>query len=91
MSLIMIFVSFCGLESTVITLAVGLLLLANYCLCAGLLTFEDGPATYVSNSYLSAWSGFFLSLALFGSALKKYLTERFGWSLPSAGVENSGE
>ena len=44
-----------------------------YTLCAGLLTFDNGPATYVGNHYFSAWAGFFISFAVFGSVLKEFL------------------
>lgn len=44
-----------------------------YTLCAGLMTFDNGPATYVGNHYFSAWAGFFLSFAVFGGVLKEFL------------------
>ena len=44
-----------------------------YTVCAGLLTFDNGPATYVGNHYFSAWAGFFLSFAIFGNVLKEFL------------------
>jgi len=43
-----------------------------YTLCAGLLTFDNGPATYVGNHYFSAWAGFFISFAVFGSVLMSF-------------------
>ena len=44
-----------------------------YTICAGLLTFENGPATYVGNHYFSAWAGFFISFIIFGSVMKEFL------------------
>jgi hypothetical protein len=37
------------------------------------LTFDKGPATYVGNQYLAAWSGFFLSFSIFGSVVKEFM------------------
>ena len=48
----------------------------NYILCAGLLTFDIGPASYVGNQYLSAWSGFYISLAVFVSASNEIFSVR---------------
>lgn len=44
-----------------------------YTLCAGLLTFDNGPATYVGNHYFSAWAGFFISFAVVGNVMKEFL------------------
>ena len=60
-----------------------------YTLCAGLLTFDNGPATYVGNHYFSAWAGFFISFALFGSVLKEFLGVGGGAS-PAAAGESGG-
>ena len=38
-----------------------------------MLTFDKGPATYVGNQYLAAWSGFFLSFSIFGSVVKEFM------------------
>ena len=37
------------------------------------MTFDKGPATYVGNQYLAAWSGFFLSFSIFGSVVKEFM------------------
>lgn len=60
-----------------------------YTLCAGLLTFEDGPATYVGNHYFSAWAGFFLSFMVFGSVLKEFLGVGGGGGSSGAGATSS--
>ncbi|KAL3811504.1 hypothetical protein ACHAXA_000408 [Cyclostephanos tholiformis] len=62
-----------GKDSALITTIFGFIMAILYTLCAGLMTFENGPATYVGNQYLSAWAGFFLSFAVFGSVLKEFL------------------
>ena len=59
-----------------------------YTLCAGLMTFENGPATYVGNQYFSAWAGFFLSFAVFGSVLKEFLGVG---DTPAPAAETDGE
>ncbi len=59
-----------------------------YTLCAGLLTFDNGPATYVGNHYFSAWAGFFISFAVFGSVLKEFLG--VGGTSPAAAAETTG-
>lgn len=60
-----------------------------YTLCAGLLTFDNGPATYVGNHYFSAWAGFFISFAVFGSVLKEFLG--VGGTSPAAAAETGGK
>jgi hypothetical protein len=45
-----------------------------------LLTFDKGPATYVGNQYLAAWSGFFLSFSIFGSVVKEFMGAAGGGS-----------
>jgi len=62
-----------GKDSALITTIFGFIMAILYTLCAGLMTFEYGPATYVGNQYFSAWAGFFLSFAVFGSVLKEFL------------------
>lgn len=62
-----------GRDSALITTVAGFVMAVLYTLCAGLLTFENGPATYVGNHYFSAWAGFFISFAVFGSVLKEFL------------------
>lgn len=62
-----------------------------YTLCAGLLTFEDGPATYVGNHYFSAWAGFFLSFMVFGSVLKEFLGVGGGSGGVSSSAAASGQ
>lgn len=62
-----------GRDSALITTIAGFVMAVLYTLCAGLLTFDNGPATYVGNHYFSAWAGFFISFAVFGSVLKEFL------------------
>ncbi|KAL3771776.1 hypothetical protein ACHAW5_002390 [Stephanodiscus triporus] len=62
-----------GKDSALITTIFGFIMAILYTLCAGLLTFDNGPATYIGNHYLSAWAGFFLSFTIFGSVLKEFL------------------
>lgn len=70
--LISTFSSF-GKDSALITTASSFLMAVLYTICAGLLTFENGPATYVGNHYFSAWAGFFISFIIFGSVMKEFL------------------
>jgi hypothetical protein len=81
-----------GKDSALITTVSGFIMAVLYTLCAGLLTFDNGPATYVGNHYFSAWAGFFLSFAVFGSVLKEYLGVGTG-SVAAAAVaeDNVGE
>ncbi len=62
-----------------------------YTLCAGLLTFENGPATYVGNLYFSAWAGFYLSFIVFGSVLKEFLGVGGGAASSSAAASGQSE
>lgn len=62
-----------GRDSALITTLVGGIMAILYTICAGLLTFDNGPATYVGNHYFSAWAGFFISFSVFGSVLKEFL------------------
>ncbi|KAL7488734.1 hypothetical protein ACHAW6_014329 [Cyclotella cf. meneghiniana] len=62
-----------GKDSALITTASSFLMAILYTICAGLLTFENGPATYVGNHYFSAWAGFFISFIIFGSVMKEFL------------------
>merc|ERR1719223_1607207 len=62
-----------GRDSALITTIFGFVMAILYTVCAGLLTFDNGPATYVGNHYFSAWAGFFLSFAIFGNVLKEFL------------------
>ena len=61
-----------------------------YTLCAGLLTFDNGPATYVGNHYFSAWAGFFISFAVFGSVLKEFLGVGGTTTAAAAASETTG-
>lgn len=70
--LISTFSSF-GKDSALITTGSSFLMALLYTICAGLLTFENGPATYVGNHYFSAWAGFFTSFIIFGSVMKEFL------------------
>ena len=81
-----------GKDSALITTIFGFLMAILYTLCAGLMTFEDGPATYVGNHYFSAWAGFFLSFAIFGSVLKEFLgvSDSTGTSTGGEGESNGG-
>jgi len=54
------------------------------------LTFDKGPATYVGNQYLAAWSGFFLSFAIFGSVVKEFMGVA-GGPTSGASANNDGE
>lgn len=62
-----------GKDSALVTTISSFLCAILYTICAGLLTFDKGPATYVGNQYLAAWSGFFLSFAIFGSVVKEFM------------------
>lgn len=79
--LISTFSSF-GKDSALITTASSFLMAVLYTVCAGLLTFENGPATYVGNHYFSAWAGFFISFIIFGSVMKEFLG--VGSAVPAA-------
>mmetsp|Transcript_32424 Transcript_32424/g.68537 ORF Transcript_32424/g.68537 Transcript_32424/m.68537 type:complete len:323 (+) Transcript_32424:174-1142(+) len=80
-----------GKDSALITTVAGFVMAVLYTLCAGLLTFENGPATYVGNHYFSAWAGFFISFAVFGSVLKEFLGVGGGGGTSSAAAGESGE
>eukprot|EP00584_Thalassiosira_punctigera_P003529 CAMPEP_0172529496 /NCGR_PEP_ID=MMETSP1067-20121228/3556_1 /TAXON_ID=265564 ORGANISM="Thalassiosira punctigera, Strain Tpunct2005C2" /NCGR_SAMPLE_ID=MMETSP1067 /ASSEMBLY_ACC=CAM_ASM_000444 /LENGTH=322 /DNA_ID=CAMNT_0013313555 /DNA_START=188 /DNA_END=1156 /DNA_ORIENTATION=- len=73
-----------GRDSALITTVAGFVMAMLYTLCAGLLTFDNGPATYVGNHYFSAWAGFFISFAVFGSVLKEFLGVGGGAAATSA-------
>lgn len=77
-----------GRDSALITTVAGFIMAVLYTLCAGLLTFDNGPATYVGNHYFSAWAGFFISFAVFGSVLKEFLGVGNAAATPAA--ENAG-
>ena len=62
-----------GKDSALVTTVSSFLCAILYTICAGLLTFDKGPATYVGNQYLAAWSGFFLSFSIFGSVVKEFM------------------
>jgi len=62
-----------GKDSALVTTVAGFIMAVLYTICAGLVTFENGPATYVGNHYFSAWAGFFVSFAVFGTVLKEFL------------------
>jgi len=62
-----------GRDSALITTVAGGVMAVLYTLCAGLLTFDNGPATYVGNHYFSAWAGFFISFAVVGNVMKEFL------------------
>ena len=62
-----------GKDSALVTTISSFLCAILYTICAGLLTFDKGPATYVGNQYLAAWSGFFLSFSIFGSVVKEFM------------------
>mmetsp|Transcript_5007 Transcript_5007/g.8622 ORF Transcript_5007/g.8622 Transcript_5007/m.8622 type:complete len:337 (+) Transcript_5007:98-1108(+) len=87
--IISLFSSF-GKDSALVTTVSSFLCAILYTICAGLLTFDKGPATYVGNQYLAAWSGFFLSFAIFGSVVKEFMGVAGG---PSSGASanNDGE
>jgi hypothetical protein len=76
-----------GKDSALITTASSFLMAVLYTVCAGLLTFENGPATYVGNHYFSAWAGFFISFIIFGSVLKEFLGVGSGVSASAAPSE----
>lgn len=79
-----------GKDSALITTVAGFIMAVLYTLCAGLLTFDNGPATYVGNHYFSAWAGFFISFAVFGSVLKEFLGVG-GGAASAAAAEETGE
>jgi hypothetical protein len=55
------------------------------------LTFDKGPATYVGNQYLAAWSGFFLSFAIFGSVVKEFMGVATAATSSSSAGNNANE
>lgn len=79
-----------GRDSALITTIAGFVMAVLYTLCAGLLTFDNGPATYVGNHYFSAWAGFFISFAVFGSVLKEFLGVG-GGGVPQSSAPAEGE
>lgn len=66
-------VSSIGKDSTLVNAVSGFLMVVLYAVCAGLLTYGTGPATYVGNYFFSAWAGFFVSLGIFGGVVQDYL------------------
>ena len=81
-----------GKDSALITTVAGFIMAVLYTICAGLLTFENGPATYVGNHYFSAWAGFFVSFAVFGTVLKEFLgVGGREAAAASGGAESGGE
>lgn len=66
-------VSSIGKDSTLVNAVSGFLMVVLYAVCAGLLTYGSGPATYVGNHFFSAWAGFFVSLGIFGGVVQDYL------------------
>ena len=80
-----------GRDSALITTIAGFIMAVLYTICAGLLTFDNGPATYVGNHYFSAWAGFFISFAVFGSVLKEFLGVGGGATSPAAAAASGGE
>merc|ERR1719223_38084 len=78
-----------GRDSALITTVAGFVMAVLYTVCAGLLTFDNGPATYVGNHYFSAWAGFFISFVVFGSVLKEFLG--VGGHTAAADAESGGE
>jgi len=83
--------SSCGKDSALVTTISGFVMAVLYTLCAGLLTFENGPATYVGNLYFSAWAGFYLSFIVFGSVLKEFLGVGGGAASSSAAASGQSE
>ena len=79
-----------GRDSALITTVAGFVMAVLYTLCAGLLTFDNGPATYVGNHYFSAWAGFFISFAVFGSVLKEFLGVGGTTTAAAAASETTG-
>ncbi|KAL7539600.1 hypothetical protein ACHAXR_009434 [Thalassiosira sp. AJA248-18] len=79
-----------GRDSALITTIAGFVMAVLYTICAGLLTFDNGPATYVGNHYFSAWAGFFISFAVFGNVLKEFLGVG-GGATSAAAAESQGE
>jgi len=80
-----------GKDSALITTVAGFIMAVLYTICAGLLTFDNGPATYVGNHYFSAWAGFFISFAVFGSVLKEFLGVGGGTTTAAAAAETGEE
>lgn len=79
-----------GRDSALITTIFGFIMAILYTVCAGLLTFDNGPATYVGNHYFSAWAGFFLSFAIFGNVLKEFLGVGTGTGAAAAQTTEEG-
>jgi len=80
-----------GKDSALITTVAGFIMAVLYTICAGLLTFENGPATYVGNHYFSAWAGFFVSFAVFGTVLKEFLGVGGHEAAAASGGAESGD
>ena len=75
-SILTAILSLLGQDSPRITTTIGFSMTVNYIICAAVLCFGLGPANYIGNQYISAWSGVFLSLYIFGGGLKEYLRDR---------------
>jgi hypothetical protein len=80
-----------GKDSALVTTISSFLCAILYTLCAGLLTFDKGPATYVGNQYLAAWSGFFLSFVIFGSVVKEFMHAGSSSSAPATSSNNNND
>lgn len=80
-----------GKDSALVTTVSSFLCAILYTICAGLLTFDKGPATYVGNQYLAAWSGFFLSFSIFGSVVKEFMGAGAGGGGGSGGGNDAEE
>jgi len=80
-----------GKDSALITTVAGFVMAVLYTLCAGLLTFDNGPATYVGNHYFSAWAGFFISFSVFGNVLKEFLGVGGGQTTAASAAPPTGD
>lgn len=80
-----------GKDSALITTIFGFIMAILYTVCAGLLTFDNGPATYVGNHYFGAWAGFSLSFAIFGNVLKEFLGVGGGAAAQTTSEDGAGD
>lgn len=78
-----------GRDSALITTIAGFIMAVLYTICAGLVTFKNGPATYVGNHFFGAWAGFFISFSVFGTVLKEFLGVKGGAATPSGGADSA--
>ena len=55
-------------------MAISFLMSINFSIAVGMLTFNEGPATYPCNAYFAALLGFFVSYSVLWALMKKVLS-----------------